>query len=102
MSVYLGGVSEMRQSRCGCWQTSEPKRRPWYYERGDWLSWKPVSIGGDEYCRWTLVLGLGLVTGVLVVPLWECRGCEDCGPNLIDGVPRGAFNSPYPFDGDLA
>jgi len=27
----------------------------------------------------------GLVTGVLVVPLWECRGCEDCGPMVLDG-----------------
>jgi len=75
----------MRQSKCGCFQSTEPKRRPWFYKRGSWTSWKPVSIGGDEYCRWTLVLGVGPITGVMVIPLWECRGCDDCGHWVIDG-----------------
>lgn len=74
-----------RQSRCGCWQTSRPARRPWYYPPGGWTSWKPISLGGDQWCRRTLVLGFGWITGVLVIPLRECRGCEDCGPHVLDG-----------------
>lgn len=76
----------LHQSKCGCWKSTAPKRRPWYYKRGDWCSWKPFSIGGDEWCRWTLVVGFGLITGVVVIPLWECRGCEDCGPDSLDGI----------------
>ena len=76
----------MRQGRCGCWQSAPPKRWPWFYKPGSWTSWKPASFGSDEWCRRTLVLGLGLVTGVLVIPLRECRGCPGCGPNVIDEV----------------
>lgn len=78
-------MSSLRQSKCGCWQSSPPTRWPWYYKPGDWQSWKPFSRGGDQWCRWTLVVGFGYVTGVLVFPLWECRGCEDCGPMTLDG-----------------
>lgn len=74
------------QSQCGCWQSEKPTHLPWYYKPGDWTSWWPVSLGGDEHCRRTLVLGFGWITGVLVVPLRECRGCEDCGPFVLDGV----------------
>lgn len=90
------------QSLCGCWQTSRPKNHPWYYKPGDWTSWKPVSLGGDEWCRRTLVLGFGRITGVLVIPLRECRGCEDCGPRVVDGVHRDSYNSPYPLKRDAA
>lgn len=77
----------MWQTKCGCWHSGpKPTRKPWRYKRGDWTNWKPVSRGGDEWCRRTLVLGLGPVTGVLIVPLWTCRGCEDCGPHVVDGV----------------
>lgn len=76
----------MWQGTCGCVFTSpKPNRRPWYYKPGDWCSWKPVSRGGDEWCRWTLVVGIGPITGVLVIPSWQCRGCEDCGPHMMDG-----------------
>lgn len=83
-----------RQSRCGCWQTARPSRWPWYYAPGDWTSWKPVSLGGDEFCRRTLVFGLGWITGVLVIPLRECRGCEICGPHVLDGLWMGGDLAP--------
>lgn len=77
---------QYHQVRCGCWKTTKPSRKPWYYKRGDWTSWKPISRGGDEWCRWTLVLGIGPLTGVFVIPLWTCRGCDFCGPEWLDGM----------------
>jgi hypothetical protein len=79
----------MRQSKCGCWQSTEPKRRPWFAKPGDYYTrWSPVWLGGDEYCRRTLVLGWGFL-GLVIIPLAECRGCEDCGPHVVDGVWTG-------------
>ena len=75
----------MRQSRCGCWQSAEPKRSPWFYKPQWYFPRRPpVWLGGDEWCRRTLVLGWN-VTGQIIIPLRECRGCEDCGPHVIDG-----------------
>lgn len=84
------------QSRCGCWQSQLPSRRPWYYWPGGWHSWSPISLGGDEFCRRTLVLGFGWITGVLVIPLRECRGCGDCGPKILDGVQQRGALRPRP------
>lgn len=53
-----------------------PDRKPWRYPRGDW-SGKLPSLGGDEWCRRTLVIPTGLF-GTFVFPLWTCRGCEVC------------------------
>jgi len=83
----------MWQGTCGCVFTQpKPNRWPWYYKPGSWQTWKPVSRGGDEWCRWTLVVGIGPITGVLVIPLWQCRGCEACGPHVMDGVCAKPWN----------
>lgn len=54
-----------------------PKRLPWISRFVGHWNWHPW-FGGDEWCRWTLVLPLGFAG--LVIPLWACRdpGCETC------------------------
>ena len=82
-------IPVMRQSRCGCWQTTKPTRRPWFYRPTlYWYGWRtlrPFWLGDDEWCRRTLVLGWN-ITGQIVIPLRECRGCAYCGPDVIDGI----------------
>jgi hypothetical protein len=59
----------------------KPTRLPWFTRmKGQPLPW----FGGDEWCRWTLVLPLPRYS--LVIPLWECRNpnCESC---QIDCIP---------------
>ena len=77
---------DMRQSRCGCWQTTKPTRWPWFYPPTlYWYGWRTLRLfwlGDDEWCRRTLVLGWN-ITGQIVIPLRECRGCEGCGPDQI-------------------
>jgi len=54
-----------------------PNRLPWRYWRGQWSGRWP-SLGGDEWCRRTLVIPIPLL-GAFVFPLWTCReGCEHC------------------------
>lgn len=55
-----------------------PNRRPWRYKRGQWSGRLP-SLGGDEWCRRTLVIPT-LLFGTFVIPLWTCRdpNCEAC------------------------
>jgi hypothetical protein len=74
----------MVTARCGCSIPAGPKGRFWFYKPcwyfggwNWWVRWMPIWLGGDEYCRRTLVLGHN-VTGQLVIALWQCRGCEDC------------------------
>lgn len=53
----------------------KPTRKPWWSR----MTWKPFPwIGGDEWCRWTLVLPFPYYS--LVIPLWGCRDpqCEAC------------------------
>jgi len=81
----------MRQSRCGCWQTTEPTHWPWFYPPTlYWYGWRTLRLfwlGDDEWCRRTLVLGWN-ITGQIVIPLRECRGCEGCGAHVVDGIWR--------------
>ena len=84
MSERQESGKTLHQRKCGCWKSTRPSRRPWYYKPGSWSSWKPISRGGDEWCRWTLVLGVGPITGVVVIPVRQCHGCEDCGPQALD------------------
>lgn len=80
----------LRQSKCGCWQSTKPSRWPWFAKPGSYITrWSPVWLGGDEYCRRTLVLGWGIF-GLVIIPLRECRGCEDCGSHVLDGVHNSA------------
>lgn len=49
------------------------KPRVWFYRPClYWFGWKtisPIYIGGDEWNRWTLMLGW-TVTGRVVIALW--------------------------------
>jgi hypothetical protein len=66
-------------ARSRCWEHAErpENRRPWF-TRFVWQANLHPWIGGDEFCRWTLVVPL--VVTSLVVPLWSCRNpaCEAC------------------------
>lgn len=69
------------------YEYAEPaNRRPWF-SRFAWRRNLFPWFGGDEYCRWTLVVPL-IVTS-LVVPLWACRNpeCEACEYECLP-VPR--------------
>jgi hypothetical protein len=90
---HPGGGPAVTHLPCGCRTTEPPSRRVWFY-RPEWSwdwgwilrwGWVPVGRGGDEWCRWTIWFGFPF-TGKTVVALWGCRGCEDCGPNVLDGV----------------
>lgn len=52
-----------------------PNRRPWV-SRFCWPHNLYPWLGGDEWCRRTLVVPLIFTS--LVVPLWTCRSCEVC------------------------
>lgn len=72
---------------CGCRTTERPRRSPWAYRpQLHWYAraWLPVGLGGDEWCRRTLVLGWPF-TGLLIVPLRFCRGCGHCGRRWLNG-----------------
>ena len=75
------------QSPCGCWHVGTPRRTPWFYKpEWYWGRWSPVWMGGDEYCRYTLVIGWN-VTGQIIIPLWYCRDkdCVCCGDEWFSG-----------------
>ena len=65
-----------------------PNRRPWRYKRGNWLGRRPC-LGGDEWCRRTLVLPAYLF-GTFVFPLWTCSGCESCAEDGCEIRPNFA------------
>lgn len=50
------------------------KPRIWFYRpQLHWFGWKtlsPIVLGGDEWDRWTIMLGW-TVTGRVVIALWE-------------------------------
>lgn len=63
------------------------KTRTWTYSREDWepkYRWVP-EIGGDEWCRWCIILPIPF-GDYLVVALFPCRDPEcwacrlDCEP----------------------
>lgn len=76
----LALIDEVESSRecayCNPCHGQAPSRWPWRYPRGSWSGRRP-SLGGDEWCRRTLVLPTWLF-GTWVIPLWTCRGCEVC------------------------
>jgi hypothetical protein len=85
-----GHVQDLWSGPCGCRHTgARPDRRPWLYRPElHWFGWKtllPAWLGGDEWCRRTLVVGWNF-TGQVVIPLRYCRGCEHCGPEWVDGT----------------
>ena len=58
--------------------TEYPKSwKPWF-TRFVWYRNLHPWIGGDEWCRWTLVVPL--IYTSMVIPLWACRdpNCEAC------------------------
>jgi hypothetical protein len=84
MKNLLTALHDLR--RPACWEhlgvpdPDEPKR---------WIPWTTRSmsrpwpwLGGDEWCRWTLVLPMPLpgLIGQLIIPLWTCHDphCETC------------------------
>lgn len=61
-------------------------RRPWI-TRFRWRKNLHPWIGGDEWCRYTLVVPLIFTS--LVIPLWACRDpecdmCKECCPGQYD------------------
>lgn len=61
--------------------------RFWTYKRESWTPrhrWLPYK-GGDEWCRYTLVLPIPF-GGYLVTALWTCRNrsCDSCLPGCFD------------------
>ena len=79
------------QAPCGCWKSKRPGRCPWFYKPElYWGRWSPVWLGGDEFCRRTLVIGWNF-TGQIIIPLWYCRTPDPtwdvcgCGPDNFDG-----------------
>jgi hypothetical protein len=54
-----------------------PPRRFWFYRPElYWYGWRtlwPIDHGGDEWGRWTLVLGWS-ITGQIVIALWQMKG----------------------------
>lgn len=78
---------------------SRPRRplrsRIWYYRPFSYLSWKPVSIGGDEFNWHTLVIGTPL-TGQLVFATGECDGLGDCAWYAEECPEAYAYR--WPFD----
>lgn len=66
-----------------------PRRRPWL-SRFTWPHTLYPWFGGDEWCRWTLVVPL--IATSLVVPLWGCRN-PDCEACQIDCTPAPARES---------
>lgn len=69
---------------CGCVVEQERKPRAWLYRPewywGNWRRhecWSPVWLGGDEWCRRTLVIGWAF-TGRLIIALRHCQGCDSC------------------------
>jgi hypothetical protein len=88
------------QGQCGCWHTTRARKTPWFYKpEFSWGRFSPVWLGGDEWCRRTLVFGWNF-TGQIVIPLWYCRGeCVDedgwgCNDGLLDGGTWHGFNDP--------
>jgi hypothetical protein len=79
------------QAPCGCWKSQKPGRKPWFYKPvWGFYRWTPFWLGGDEFCRRTLVVGWDF-TGQIVIPLWYCRTTDPtfetcgCGPDNFDG-----------------
>jgi hypothetical protein len=74
---------------CGCSSDVEkPGWKPWFYRpQWYWYGWKtllPISLGGDEWCRRDLVLGVS-ITGRVIIPLpLFCQGCEGCPRNTSE------------------
>lgn len=71
-------------ARCGCYSDiQKPSYKPWFYKpQWYWFGWKtllPVSLGGDEWCRLTLVLGVS-ITGRIIIPLWGHKPDNECCP----------------------
>ena len=67
---------------CGCDDPGDPKPRIWFYRPTlpHWygrMALSPVQLGGDEWCRRTLVIGWSF-TGQIIVPLRACKGCVGC------------------------
>src|SRR5690349_6592163 len=63
---------------------SDPIKKPgrvWYYRPGSWSGLWPVFIGHDEWARRTLVLGLGWLTGVVVIAYRDC-GDPECEADM--------------------
>lgn len=103
---------------CGCYSDiAKPSRNPWFWkpqvDSDDFRSlflgndyWgrsrleilrdliSPVFVGGDEYCRLTLVLGMP-ITGRMIIPLWghSEKSCGDCP--MMDPNTKGTFLDTY-------
>ena len=78
--------------RCGCYSDIKmPSWKPWSIKpQWHWFGWStllPVTFGGDEYCRTTLVLGY-TITGRIVIPLWSHSeaSCGECPMETSEGT----------------
>lgn len=67
-----------------------PRPWPWFYRwhKGDPIRLRPW-LGGDEWCRRTVVLSLPFI-GSAVIPLWSCQDA-DCKACQLDCKPSGDF-----------
>lgn len=79
------------QAPCGCYKSDpKPSRMPWGWSpsfyRPNLRDLFPIGLGGDEFCRRTIWFGWNFLTGLLIVPLWHCKGCEDCGDTTFDYI----------------
>lgn len=72
---HTGGIASSPEGM----EYADPPSRFWTFKRSEWdppHRWMPF-IGGEEWCRWTLVLPIPF-GGYLVTALWACRdpACE--------------------------
>ena len=94
-----GNPEHVWVGRCGCYSDiATPSRKPWFWTpQWYWFGLKtllPISFGGDEYCRRTIVFGY-TITGRMIVPLWghSEKKCGDCP--MIDQNTGGTFLDTY-------
>lgn len=75
---------------CGDYYTESVLGKPskfWFYKPSlywnGWRTFVPFALGGDEWCRRTIVIGW-CVTGQIVIPFRACPGGDGCG-GMVNG-----------------